>query len=256
MRKREVCVGGVFNSFLISLLCLSIFLCFIFLFSIPIISADAVHDEMQRITSYAQEYEIGNINYVELTLYLSASRERLNQALGATDREKGGILMDSQLRQILGEPTERARWVWVQNEQREERVSEEVPAWKKIVFDGKKVQIWLNAWPTIFIRGDEKLLYYNLNTEIRFKKPGEQMNILAKIDEIKSLAETYNKNPSVENAEALAEKSGDDVRSLINSGFMMMIRQGGNDNEKNTEVNEEDIMEGDKDNKNNKDILK
>jgi len=180
----------------------------------------------------------------------------LNQALGATDREKGGILMDSQLRQILGEPTERARWVWVQNEQREERVSEEVPAWKKIVFDGKKVQIWLNAWPTIFIRGDEKLLYYNLNTEIRFKKPGEQMNILAKIDEIKSLAETYNKNPSVENAEALAEKSGDDVRSLINSGFMMMIRQGGNDNEKNTEVNEEDIMEGDKDNKNNKDILK
>ena len=41
------------------------------------VSASEIDSEIQKITSYAQEYEIGNINYVQLILHLSSSREKM-----------------------------------------------------------------------------------------------------------------------------------------------------------------------------------
>ena len=180
---------------------------FVILFSIFSVSAESIDNEIQKITSYAQEYEIGNIKYVQLILHLSLSRERMNSLLGATNTEMGGILKESQLKQVLGEPTENTKWVWVENLDREEKMSENIPAWRKIIFDGKKIQLWLSAWPNIFIKNNEKIIFYRLNIETQFKKPGEQLDISQKITEIRFLAENYNKNPSQDKAEVLAEKS-------------------------------------------------
>jgi len=180
---------------------------FIFsLFSV-LVSASSIDSEIQKLTNYAQDYETGNINYIQLLIYSSAVRGKMNEVLGATDKEMGGVLKQEQLQQILGEPTEKTRWVWVENEQKEEKMQDDIPAWRKIVFDGNKIQLWLSAWPNIIYKKDEKVLFYRLNIEVQFKKPGEQLDILSRISEIKTLAENYNANPSMENAEILAQKS-------------------------------------------------
>ncbi len=188
-------------------------------------SADS---EIKKITHYAEEYEIGNIDYVKLLVYISASRQNLNEILGATNQQMGGILKQEQIKEILGESTEETKWVWSEGEEQDKKLDSPVPAWKKIIFDGKKIQISLDAWPSIFTKkhfdneGNEDEtkeensneggikegdLIYRLNFWIEFKKPEEQLNIEGKINDIKSLAEKFNSDPSQENAEILAKES-------------------------------------------------
>ena len=163
-------------------------------------------------------------------VYISESRQNMNEILGASEKEMGGVLKQEKIREILGEPSEETKWVWVEGEDQDKKLDYSVPVWKKIIFDGRKIQISLDAFPSIFSKkqieeqsdggnGENKEtensgssikegdLIYRLNFWIQFKKSEEQMDIAGKIDEIKSLAETFNSNPSRANAEALAMES-------------------------------------------------
>jgi hypothetical protein len=146
---------------------------FLIFFLFPLVSA-SLSDEIQKITHHAEEYETGNINYVQLLVYTSAVRESINEILGSTEREFGGILEREQLAP-LGEPTKDTKWVWVENEEHEVRVDEPLPVWRNVIFDGKKIQIRMNAWPSIFRKEGEERLFYRLHFEINFKKPEEQI---------------------------------------------------------------------------------
>ena len=68
----------------------------------------------------------------------------------------------------------------------------------------------------------EGKLIYRLNFEIEFKKPEEQLDIQSKIDNIKTLAQTFNSDPSSENAETLAKESVNAERT-----FESYFRQSG-----------------------------
>lgn len=59
------------------------------LFLLSIVSASSVEDEIQKITHYAEEYETGNIDYVQLLVHLGSTREKLNEVLGATEKFLG-----------------------------------------------------------------------------------------------------------------------------------------------------------------------
>ncbi|MEK6927469.1 MAG: hypothetical protein AABX11_03475 [Nanoarchaeota archaeon] len=200
-----------------------VFSCLFLIVSIVCVSASSVDDEFRKLANYAGEYETGNINYIQLLVYTSSVRDKLNEILGSTGKEMGGILKQEQIQSILGTPSEETKWVWVEGEEREIKMENSVPAWKKIVFDGRKIQIRLNAWPSIFGKKDfndennnekskelaelEEKLVYRLNFEIEFKKPEEQLNIQSRIDNIKLLAQAFNSDPSSENAESLAKES-------------------------------------------------
>ncbi|MBU0761375.1 MAG: hypothetical protein ABII03_04615 [Nanoarchaeota archaeon] len=178
----------------------------------------SVDDGIKKITHYAEEFETGNIDYVQLLVYASAVRESLNEELGAV-KEEGGLLKQEQLEAVLGEPTEQTKWVWAEGEEREKKLDYYVPFWEKVVFDGAEIQIRLGAHPSIFKRfgkGDfdegndfleeyEGKLIYRLNFEISFKRPSEQLEV--PIEEIKVLAESFNADPSQGNANALAKAS-------------------------------------------------
>ena len=88
------------------LVLLSLCLIISVLFVLIPVSADSVDDEFKRIANYAGEYEAGNINYVQLLIYSSSVREKMNEMLGSTGREMGGLVKEEQLRSVLGEPTE------------------------------------------------------------------------------------------------------------------------------------------------------
>jgi len=180
-------------------------LCLLFL--VQFASAGSIDDEIQKITYSAEEYEIGNINYIQLLLHASSAKQNLNKIMGATNREAGGLLEQEQLKSFLGESAEQTKWVWVEKEEREKRLDEEVPIWKTILYDGKKIQVRISAFPSLFMKENKESLIYRLNFEIDFKKPEEKMDVKSKINEIQSLAEEFNLNPSNENAENLAKES-------------------------------------------------
>ncbi len=205
------------------------------------ISAASVDNEFKKLAYYAGEYETGNIDYVQLLIYTSSIKGRMNEVLGAAGREIGGILKEDQLKSVLGESTEETKWVWSEGEEKEKKMDSAVPAWRKIVFDGRKIQIRLNAWPSVFNKKEfkedsqnkeneknkeledlEGKLIYRLNFEIEFKKPEEQLDIQSKIGNIKNLAQTFNSDYSSGNAETLAKESVNAERA-----FESYFRQSG-----------------------------
>ncbi len=163
--------------------------------------ATSFDEEIQKTSSYAQDYETGNINYIQLLLQTSAVGRRMNEALGTE------MLTEAQLKPLLGPPTEKTKWIWVEDEQHEEKVKEDLAGWRKIIFDGKKIQIWVNAWPHFNRKEGENKLFYRLNLDVQFKKPQDELDISNRISTIKELAERFNKDPSVGNVEALAQAS-------------------------------------------------
>ncbi|MBU4069705.1 MAG: hypothetical protein KJ646_01875 [Nanoarchaeota archaeon] len=173
---------------------------------LPFVLASSIDSEMQKITYYAEEYETGNIDYVKLMLYLSSAREGLNEILGVRSKDLGGFVKQEKLTEVLGEANEKTKWVWVEGENHDTKLDDAVPIWKKIVFDGKKIQIRMEAFPAIFkkkmfeeefdVKGFEKeipeegSIIYRLNFNTEFKKPQEQLDIQGKIDEIQALAKS------------------------------------------------------------------
>src|SRR3972149_4003952 len=125
----------------------------LFLILFPTLFASDISNEIQKITYYAEEYETGNIDYIQLLVHLSSVRENLNKVLGATEKQEGGVLKQDQIRGALGEPNEETKWVWVEREERETRLDDYAPIWRKVVFDGKKIQIRLSAYPSLFKKG-------------------------------------------------------------------------------------------------------
>ena len=95
------------GDFTYSLLCF--FVVFI-IFAAGRVSAEEIDFEIAKLTSYAEEYESGNINYVQLVIYLSSTREKMNEIMGVIDRKDGGTVKEEQLRDILGKETEKTKW--------------------------------------------------------------------------------------------------------------------------------------------------
>ena len=116
-----------------------------FLILVPIALAQSIENPIQKITYHAEEYETGNIDYPQLVVQIASSREEISKIMGATSFGHDEVLKAEQLESALGKPTEFTKWIWVEGEEREKKLDEEIPAWRKIIFDGKKIQIWLGA---------------------------------------------------------------------------------------------------------------
>ena len=181
-----------------------------FLLSISFASqtmAQSIDEPIQKITYYAEQYETGNINYAQLIVYMGSLGKDLAEEMGAVSQEHDPILNQKQLESALGEPTEKTKWAWVEDEEQERKLGKEAPAWRKPIFDGNKIQIYLNAWPNIRITSDGEKLIYRLHNDINFKNEEEKIDIKSEIEGIKSLAQKYSSDPTKENLESLAEES-------------------------------------------------
>ena len=208
MKKR----GIILSTKLSTLSIASLFIILFFLVSIPLIISQSIDVPIKKITDKAEQYETGNINYAQLIVYTTTLSKDLAEEMGAITKEQSheAVLKAEQLEKSLGKPTDMTRWVWVESgdgDGYEKKLDQDAPGWRKIIFDGKKMQIWLEAWPYILEKNNEDVLFYRLHTDIRFKEPGKSVDVKGKIEEIKSLAERYSENPSDENLKTLAEES-------------------------------------------------
>ncbi len=183
-----------------------------------LISAESIDGPIKEITYQAEQYETGNINYAQLTVYINSLSREIAEEMGATTQDHDPILKEEQLKNSLGEPTESTKWVWIEGNDggHDKKLDSEVPAWRKIIFDGNKIQIWLNAWPNIKVSSGEDVLIYKLHTEIFFKAPEDKINVESKISDVKLIAEEYAGAPSEDILERLAKESVSFEKSFEN----------------------------------------
>jgi len=192
---------------------------------LPIVSAAGLQDEIKKITHYAEEYETGNINYVKLMVHTAASRENINKLMGAKELEDHGgqVATAAEIKNILGEPNPKhnTRYIWLQSEERDFKLDKEVSVWKKIVFDGRKIQIRLNAFPVAFKKDGEIKVLYHIDVSAEFKTEEEDRDFKKDIKEVGELAQAYSDGPTNDNGEKLARKSTE-----VERAFNFYAREG------------------------------
>lgn len=160
-----------------------------------VFAADPVTDKVSAIVHYAEQYEMGEISYIELKIYGNSLREDIRELMssvmfGENEGEHYEGVSPESAEKFFGKPTDYTNWVWVLNEQRDTKIEKKMPRWEKVVYDGKKIQITFNAWPQIYKAEDgEKELYW-VDFKIRFKKQFD-LDTSGMQSELKSLAEQY-----------------------------------------------------------------
>ncbi len=169
----------------------------IFVLILATVSAtDSVDDVVNTITKHAEDYEAGKISLAQLSVYKNSVRSDFFEVLGVNEEEfRWGNetqqqIVEKAIQRFFGEPFEKTNWAWNINEDREEKLDESVPAWRKIIFDGKKVQITFNAWPEILYKKGKKQIFYWPGFEVRFKQQFD-FDIDKLISSIKETATIY-----------------------------------------------------------------
>ncbi|MBU0530321.1 MAG: hypothetical protein KKC05_01485, partial [Nanoarchaeota archaeon] len=155
------------------------------------VSAQAsVEKKLNEIVHYAEEYEIGNINYMQFNVYSHAVRADLNLMLGGGINENWGGVTQNSIEDAFGKATEQTYWIWVENEYRDRKLDKPLPKWEKIIFDGKKVQILLHANPYVIEEDGKYITFYGVNFDMRFKKE-MSFDMNAIVAEVQALANNY-----------------------------------------------------------------
>jgi hypothetical protein len=180
---------------------------------LPLAMAQTVDESISNLVANAEQYELGNINYMELVAYNGIVRENINQELGSVHQEDGpsAVSLES-IEDYFGTPSEYTRHAWNSRENKEAMLDEPVPTFRKILFDGKRIQITLNAWPQVYTKDGEEILGYSINSETKFKEESS-FSYKEAVNELQSLARAYNEGSS--NGDELAKKMAE-YQNILN----------------------------------------
>ena len=192
------------------------------IFFTNMISSQSIDSSIKKMTYTAEQYETGSLNYAQLIVSMASLSKELASELGASSQDHDQVLNTEQLERALGKPTESTKWVWVEGEEREKKLDSEIPAWRKIIFDGKETQIYLTAWPSI-PRGRQDIVYH-LHQDIIFKSNSQEVDIESEIEKMKSLAQQYSSNPSSNSLEELAEESVNIEQAFNNNPYKNSLK--------------------------------
>ncbi len=152
---------------------------------------------LDDVAGYAQQYESGEINFLQLKMLLSAARESLIQSmqdeLVKVNEDEGnarGWRVET-AQKLLGEPTQYENWIWIENKQESRRVPEKVAVWRKPLFEGKKIKVYAFANPHAIEQGDTLLRYYWLDFDTRIPGAEEGVDFPVLVEKFKVLFATY-----------------------------------------------------------------
>ncbi|MFH1711445.1 MAG: hypothetical protein ABH840_03995, partial [Nanoarchaeota archaeon] len=165
-------------------------------YSGTISNADSIDDKINSVVKYGEQYEMGQISFLQMLVHSSVLRRDINEMLSEKiEVHVGGPVeygaTEEEMRRIFGAPADITPWVWVVNEDRDMRIDERMPYWEKTVFDGKKLRIIFHAWPNVLREEDGSLTkFYWIDFDTKFKRKFD-FNINSMIDNIKNMAESF-----------------------------------------------------------------
>ncbi|HLC78592.1 MAG TPA: hypothetical protein VJH92_05705 [Candidatus Nanoarchaeia archaeon] len=147
---------------------------------------------------HGAQYHSGNENYAEYLSNINQVEEELNSELIIVDEKE---LDKDKIARIIGEPNFNSPWVLSSSGQ--VQVDRSLPLWiGKIIFDGKQ-QLKIDLIPFL---NNEKVSYRaGFSNEFVQSKP--LLNLQQELENIVTLAKTFDLDPSLENANSLAESS-------------------------------------------------
>ena len=173
------------------------------------VSAD-IDDKINSIVKYGEQYEMGQISYLQMIVHSNVLRHDINEMLSEKIEIPFGIgpseygATEEEMRRIFGAPTHMEPWVMLAHEDKKLRIDERMPTWEKTIFDGKKLKITFNAWPNAIVEEDGSLTkFYWIDFDTRFKKKFD-FNVDSMTSNIKSMAESFLETN--EGGQELAEK--------------------------------------------------
>jgi hypothetical protein len=174
------------------------------LFTLPLVASSTFSDDFKsqtnRVASYANDYETGNINYAQLLVYTNAVEDDANSLLRATDK----ITLEKDLTTFLGLP-DQTSWILSEDGINQIQSADSVPIWKEvIIFDGSTIQLKINVIPVLINNQD---VIYKAQFLTVVKEVDSSLNFNQKISDIKKLAQIFNLNPGIQTANQLAEEA-------------------------------------------------
>jgi hypothetical protein len=174
----------------------------------------AIEDRINSIAHYAEEYEIGNINYFQLNVYGFQIRSDLNMLLGGGIGENWAQIPKENIEKVFGTPADYTDWVWVDNLHMNKRLDEKLPWWERIVFDGKKIRIVFHSFPSaIDLENGSLFKYYSVDLNVQFKKTYD-IDINSIFNDLALLAAEHNRTRTTKSGEAFVQKMLDYERLL------------------------------------------
>jgi hypothetical protein len=165
-----------------------------------------IEDRINSIAHYAEEYEIGNINYFQLNVYGFEIKSELNLLMGGGIGEEWARIPKENVEKAFGTPTEYMNWIWIDNKHVQKRFDEAMPRWERIVFDGRKIQVIFQAFPSAIEKENGELFkYYSVDLNVRFKKELE-VDINSILDDLITLIADYNLTRTRKSGEIVVKK--------------------------------------------------
>jgi len=163
-------------------------------------TSDDIKKQVNSITYYATQYEIGNIEYAEAIVKINQAGSALNLLLGGSENE--GLTKD-ELSSIFGEPQQTT---WSLGE---ETSQETVDSWHDTIFDGDKLNVKIGVVPvSVNAKGNEILMnkaevsviLANTKVDLDPKKTAQN------IENIENLAKAYVLDPNPKTQNQLASE--------------------------------------------------
>ncbi|MBI2045091.1 hypothetical protein HYT23_03460 [Candidatus Pacearchaeota archaeon] len=163
---------------------------------------------VERISYHAEQYEAGNINYAQFVAETSEAQSEINALLNSKD------ITQEEMNNALGE-AEKTNIVKIEGENSEIAVEEAAFLWKDIAFDGNKIQVKREIVPTVVKQGNQEILTHKAEVEVNFANDASGMDVIGKIDEVQTLAKTFNLDPNIQTANDVA-KEAVNLQNLFN----------------------------------------
>jgi hypothetical protein len=175
----------------------SAMLVILFINHVSALETESINEKINSIVSYAEQYEEGKISYMQLLVHGSEVREELREIMSESlinlevrNETRYGFSEES-LKKIFGKPAQMTNWLWDVENEKSTRTEKEFPEYRKIIFDGRKIQVNFNGWPQLFRENGKENVFYWIDFEIKFKKQFD-FDIQAIISSLKQKAEEYN----------------------------------------------------------------
>ncbi len=193
------------GAFSLGLVC---FICFTLIVLLPSAKAtpsEDFQDHFKKISHYAEEYDIGNINYAQLMIYLSAERQDMEEYIGQKN------FSSQKAQEVLGAPARSTKYIYSKKVGDMVKTENANNAWEKVIYDGKKIRINFKLEPFLYYDEENKqeLLMTGLGLNLEYKQASNSISlseIKSSIQEIKSIAKTYSDNPEDSIALELSNK--------------------------------------------------
>ncbi len=160
----------------------------VFLLFVPL----AFAAPFSQVASYAEQFENGQLSYLQLSVLLFSEKEKLFDELNSKSvdyefgEERSRGWDEATMHSLFGEPTGLEQWAWSPNLRKSIRLEKPVPTWAKEVYKGSKVKINFESWPHLIKRETGDILFYDFDLHTRFEH-GEQVDAKSALAEMKQL---------------------------------------------------------------------